>query len=652
MRFRTLVLAVVAVLALVSVSENQGLAYASQQASTVTINPGQLAVLQQIADYYPALKNRPFGGWTQTNLENACGPGFPAFGVNGCDGAGYVTQLYLDSTASGQLSDAFAGLTSLFSFTSVGGVNGTLPSSWSALTTMSTLQIVNSGLTGTIPTSWSAMHLLRSTTLKFAPGGSVAPWNSGVLFNQYTLMINLDGYNFGPENSLPTEFFNSPTMINIAISNCIWDGSVPLGLLSNSKLAFISFSLYLPNFYAASASSVSIPGDWSSMASLKSVTFNNLPWTGVFPTVLTNTTYWLQMTNLPYYTGSISQAIIDSTALTNLIVQNISGLTGTVPSFTVPADSKLTTFSLDRLPLTGTINPSFFSSPVLTTLSVTNMPSLDRHTLPYSTTSACKVTTFNVTGCAFTGVIPSYLVSNCSMLTFDVSNNQLQGTLPPTWVSTYATAINFTSNLLTGTIPSSYAVTLIFHAANNNFGGYLPSTFYRNMVEFDISGNKIDLCANASTITTSSFAVSRLCKLYPQTRALCDCAGASWPATCAYTCPPAPPSEPEAPIQEVPIYADPVAPVSGPTASPSDNPSAPSSTGTPSAPSSTSTPSAPSSTSTPSAPSSTTSPSTSTTPTSTPHRAPLSPFEPIGAASTVSVSFGVLLAALVLAAAL
>ncbi|MBD2753911.1 immunoglobulin domain-containing protein [Spirosoma validum] len=132
-------------------------------AFNLTVLSSQTPDYQPLVDLYNAT-NGP--GWTnKSNWLNSCIPCGWA-GVT-CDGNNRVTRLNLfNNNLNGSLPASLSALTSLQTLDlQSNNLSGTLPSSFSALINLQTLNVSINSLSGSIPTSFSALTNLRELLL-------------------------------------------------------------------------------------------------------------------------------------------------------------------------------------------------------------------------------------------------------------------------------------------------------------------------------------------------------------------------------------------------------------------------------------------------------------------------------------------------------
>lgn len=164
----------------------------------------------------------------------------------------------------------------------------------------------------------------------------------------------------------------------------------------------------------------------------------------------------------------------------------------------------------------------------------------------------------------FIGSFQPFIHENCTASTLDLSGNNLTGSLPNAWATSSFTTFDVSNNQLSGSLPPSlgslFSSSATVSLAKNQLSGYIPEAYYRAYRSLDISENNFDLCANASDITTSSFAPSLYCAIYPQQNSLCGCADDNWPSTCDFSVA----CNPTSPTDTTPS-PEPLSPVDTPT---------------------------------------------------------------------------------------
>ena len=402
MRFALYLLIWLALWASLSVAKTGAFALATKRAPLVDTDPSQVTVLLEIANSWPSLKTLSTGAWTESNLQSACSSGSVAYGIMSCNDTGFVKELLFGdmSTTTGTLPDAIGSLEALISFISNGPISGSLPSSLGSLTRLQTLQMANSQLTGNIPSSWSGLTSLETLVLNWASESGAASsealdWPVGTLPLSSSLnSLTIIGYNFGAGNALPTEFFASPILLSFSLRNIIYDGSLPSSMLNNTKLVDVEI------IGASSLSSLTpippyLPNDWSSMSGLMSISFQNLPWMGNYPTSLPSKLTFFQLSNLPHVSGSAMAAVASHENLQTLILDSLPTVGGAVPCPLHPESSSLEAVLINDVGFTA-LNASIFSCTALETLSITSMQMLPTQPLPNPGNMGCNVKALNL----------------------------------------------------------------------------------------------------------------------------------------------------------------------------------------------------------------------------------------------------------------
>lgn len=385
-----------------SVAKNGASAVAFKRAPLVDMDPTQVSVLLEVANSWPSLKTRSTGAWTESNLQSACSSSSAAYGIVSCNDTGFVKELVFEdtTTTTGPLPVSIGSLEALISFASNGPISGSLPSSWSALTQLQTLQLANSRLTGNMPPSWSSLTSLETVVLNWASVSGAASsaaldWPSGILPLSSTLTsLTVTGYNFGSGNALPTEFFTSPMLLSLSLRNVIYDGSLPSSMLNNTKLVGVEI-IGAPSLSSLNPIVPYLPNDWSTMSGLTTIHFENLPWLGNYPTSLPSNIIRLTLSNLPRLTGGVEVATVNYENLQVLIMDSLPSVGGAVPCPLHPESSSLSTLSVNDVGF-STLNASLFLCPVLQTLAITNMKAMTTQPLPNPTNMACGVESLNL----------------------------------------------------------------------------------------------------------------------------------------------------------------------------------------------------------------------------------------------------------------
>ena len=501
----------------------------------VEMDAGQVHALLELAAYY---NNIGFSGWTQTSLQGACGTGPSVDGIKSCNGSGFVTDLHVENTFRTNLKappQAIAKLVALQRLTVKLGMSSSLPSSWSSLTQLETLeisQISSQSLSGAIPEEWSLMTRLKRLTIYFAsyrPVASTPPsWLSQIeeIELHYGYWLNME---------LPSSWGSSTTLKSLKLHYCTFTGGLPDGITNNPIIETIwiqgdtKFAVGLP-----------APSDLSKMTRLQTFVAYYPAWVGQLPNAyptLNFTTF--SLVNAWYITGTIPQSLLDVPTIKTISLLSLSYLHGDMPGPS-STSTKLETLQVSSGGINGTISPRVSLVPmVYLDLPKTNGPfPLLTTTGPQSTT-ACNYTFLEVYDAQFTGSLPSELFQKCRNLQhISLLRNNLIGqlpdldNLPPALFS-----ITFNGNPFGGSLPSvinfnpAINRSIVFRAANCSLTGTVPPSLLKAKLRtLNLELNRLDLCSNAKAIKETGFynttlpAYANVCLIKQQTPSPCGCA--------------------------------------------------------------------------------------------------------------------------------
>ncbi|KAJ1685396.1 hypothetical protein LUZ63_016786 [Rhynchospora breviuscula] len=194
-------------------------------------------------------------------------------------------------------------------------------------------------------------------------------------------------------------------------------------------------------------------------------------------------------------------AICDLTELEDLVLYNITGLYGPIPS----CITKL--FDLYEIEIIGT---SLFGS-VPSFMNQTNLKSIllrGNHlsgTIPPSLSTLPMLTVLDLSSNYLNGTIPSSLSTLQNLSNLDLSSNYLTGTIPSELVHGWANSLNLSNNRLTGELPRCgwdvdfWLIDKIFqktsttqNLSHNKIHGKIPDSFASShFYDLDLSFNKL-----------------------------------------------------------------------------------------------------------------------------------------------------------------
>lgn len=520
-----------------------------------------------IADSIPGLKTLTTNAWTTTNIQNCVARHLTCGTTSGIT---RVTRLNINSPLTGTFPEAMGLLTELNYVQLDLTITGTLPSSWSALSKLATLNIIGSGkISGSYPTSWSSLTALSLMQLYYDTTMAPIAFPSSLSSIGNVVIVGASLSEF------PSFLASTGTLATITLQNVKIAGSIPSTFYQNTQLtSFILLARESSDF-----------DDGSSLGGLagmtKLITFK-LSGVGIvgLPTSYPATLRTFTLASMPNLVGTIPQSLMDAAGITSISFNDLPGLTGNLPGPQTPAASKLNdVVVLDTVGLTGTIAPNLFNTPTINLLSITStsltggLPEVTNPatsslvqiasssnpqlggTVPSSYALLRTIFYLYLESSGLTGTIPQTYAQNVTsqaFSTFSLAGNSLSGTMPSINMTskTSSVAIDFSGCGLTGTIPAMFA---------NKIWGSIK-----------LPGNSFDMCANAGTsdqsVTTTAFQNAAVCQIAASSstpRTDCACPG-TWPTRCfSSTCPPM------APTPMTPPVATPVAePTSTPTATP------------------------------------------------------------------------------------
>lgn len=505
-------------------------------ASAVQMDESHVQVLLEVG------QSLPFLAWTAPVLRNACDT--LSSGINACDVDGFVTELYLEGTASGIAPPALSALTTLQSLTLAYVVNGTLPSTWSSLTQLEILEIaatVQSRVTGALPEAWSGMSRLKSLRVRFVDPvakpvpliGSAPPsW----LGNLETLVINNA---YWPKYSLPSSIGTSRTLVTFNIVGSVFKGTFPTGLLSNPVL--YALEINVDQITSEFGSGSIMPSDLGAMTSLRSLRLVGCRHSGSLPTVYPPNLDSLYISYMTSLSGTIPPAIANHPTLTQIFLAGLFGLTGSLPTPSNPLTSNIYNYGVTDIPLTGTVPSS-----ILGLKADIYLNNLDKLSGPFPTVDPsvavnCRITKLVVSFSSLKNTpFPVSVLENCADL--KEASFMMVGVIGQLHDFTAAPSLNkllIYANPMGGTLPvikfaqqASIAITYCQMTGVVD-ASYFNTTAFSSRI---FTGNKLDLCSNNASIIDTGFvaASETVCDLSGQTPRECGCAEI-WPDLCFTT---------------------------------------------------------------------------------------------------------------------
>ena len=332
----------------------------------VDMNPGQLAIMLEIANAIPNLKTLAMGAWTEDNLRGSCVSPNLAHGV-ACesDDSGFVSVIDSNSfyIGVGTLPDSIGGLTKLKRL-ALTGPTGSIPSSI-VNTALETFNFpVGLPLAGTIP--------MMPSTLKHFTAGFQYPesWTTGCL-PQGMETIQILTYRFG-NNPLPAEIFTMSSLKELRLQQAFFDGSAPdFSLLTSLTYLDISTDV-------RSSDNPMGTFNLAVWSTIKSLYLSSLNWVATLPTAPLSSLTNVQLYDLPFFSGNIHTEFFASSSLESVKLRMMPLVTGGLPAPSI-LPPLLTTLSLSYMGLSGPVDMSWIFAPSIQTLVYSDMSTVSPH---------------------------------------------------------------------------------------------------------------------------------------------------------------------------------------------------------------------------------------------------------------------------------
>eukprot|EP00798_Chlamydomonas_sp_ICE-L_P026789 gene26789-4377_t len=396
----------------------------------------------------------------------------------------------MDSGAEGPLPPSWSLLTSLTSFQATGNSNldGPMPSEWSSLANLVTLDLSSNALSGALPPSWSSLSGLRKLDLSSNSLTGPLPPSWSALDGLMALNAS-DNSLTGP---LPSTWASLPQLLELDLSRNELNSTLPASWSLLTQLQVMNLSHNSLTGY--------IPSAWSELLQIRDMDLSHNNFTGTLPNAWSVLTQ-LQSLDLSYnsLTGSLPLAWSELPKIQDMDLSH-NNFNGTLPS----SWSTLTRLStLDNLAsldvshnsLTGTLPPSWSS---LTHLEVLHLSynSLTG-TLPAEWSEISSLEKLEIKNVQLHGPLPPSWGNLTNLVDLDISGNSFTGTRPSSWSAlTQLTALDFSNNNLTGPLPSSWGALSslqYLNASYNAFDGSLPLawTSLVDLTSLDLSSNEL-----------------------------------------------------------------------------------------------------------------------------------------------------------------
>ena len=346
-------------------------------------------------------------------------------------------------------------------------LTGSLPSSWSALTSLQKIELQGNSITGTLPSSWSALTLGSALTCLYLFSNKV----TGPLPPEW----GDDGLLFLGVRP-PTSFSDLQLQFNQL------NGTLPATWVQFSKLATLSVN--------GNELSGPLPPEWSNFESLQSLNLQDNYLSGSLPSEWSNLSVSVLRLNdnlftaeLPVAWGTVPPPSNGSAgrmlnSLSELYLFN-NRLSGPLPAWT--SLRKLRMLHLHSNRINGSLPDSWGELTALNQLHLNN--NLLEGSLPGSAwSSLSSLEQLIVTSNRLSGTLPMEWFTLTSLDLLYALNNELSGSLPPTWGtgSSSLRLVTLGNNRLDGTLPLSWSLMprlSLLTLSNNSLTGELPASW-------------------------------------------------------------------------------------------------------------------------------------------------------------------------------
>lgn len=542
--------------------------------ASAQVHEDQLAILLEMADQWPMLKEQVYRPWNEENLRRACDNYLAP--IKWCNASGWVTQLafssYDETPFLGQMAPSVGKMVALNRLIFTNVLNGTLHDvDLSQLTQVDYLSLAGNSFSSAPAASWSGMTALQ--TFAFSSAATMPGQHFPAFLEDLPKLETIVFRTINLTGTIPSWVGSLPRLKRLELQYIpLLQGPIPSTIAESSTLTTLSLvSLASLGQTSSPAISSDLPSNWTQAINLEKFEIRLAPITGSIPAMSFPKlkSFAIQSTKIA---GTIPQEFVDSPLLESIEVTR-SDLSGTLPAPTSVNTSKLGVYAVTESKLEA-IHEDVLTVPSLEVFSVSDNKIFSN--LHFNIGSGnSPLTSLDVSFNNFSGTIPAELFTRMPLLTmFYVQGNQLTGEVPievaerTNWI-----AFDVSSNFLSGRFPdvgkwheNTNMNTIII--SNNNFTGTIPTGFFNKTsawYNFFFDGNALDVCAGLPSGYTFPASFAYYCSVMNQKPTECGCA---WPGVCTGyknihpTCP-APPTGSPALTPSAPKSATPPPPTSG-----------------------------------------------------------------------------------------
>eukprot|EP01127_Copromyxa_protea_P023803 TRINITY_DN9098_c0_g1_i1.p1 TRINITY_DN9098_c0_g1~~TRINITY_DN9098_c0_g1_i1.p1 ORF type:complete len:1383 (-),score=196.66 TRINITY_DN9098_c0_g1_i1:117-4265(-) len=378
-------------------------------------------------------------------------------------------------------------------------ITGTLPN-MESLTSLKSLQLVNSKISGVIPDTFGS-----SLDIIDLHNNALSGTISSKLGTKHSSLKHFDISNNKISGVIPDTFASSVKHFSVAHNSLT--GSIPATFNSFSSITFLDFSDNklegtLPSFKSVVISyynmsknqiSGSLPSSISSLSLVNTVDVSSNLLSGTLPNFASLSRLFLMSLRDNNFIGSFPSTL-GSTSLVSLKMDSNS-FDGTIPT-SLQKLTALTFLNISKNNFEGTIPDVWSKMTALTYLSIGN--NRFEGNLPSSMKNLKSLKSLLMENSRFSGTFPLVVTALTQLQEFTIVNNSFTGTLPAEIQNLYSlNSIHFSHNGFEGGIPSSlfflYKLKTI-DLSWNNIGGVLAADFSHlgNLKSLILTGNKIE----------------------------------------------------------------------------------------------------------------------------------------------------------------
>jgi hypothetical protein len=369
-------------------------------------------------------------------------------------------------------------------------LTGTIPPSWGQLSACTLIALYNNSLTGTLPDEWNQLPKIRTIYVHINKLSGTLPWAWQNMTKLSTLYLNDNAFT----GSIPSVWGNMTSISSVMVADNNLCGCVPQTWIAKGVTVFGDAAVTSDTCATTNRCCNNVIPYFT--AAQQSSTYNFLSaFTSAIPD-LADVWYCRNFCEWDYVTCTPTSVAVD---LSEAVV---TGSLPNMPSTVTGADVMLTNFSVGgNTGIAGTLPPSWAT---LANLAIFNgSGAAFSGTLPASWGGLSSLAALSVDGAALTGSLPASWASLTSLQTLSLAHCNLNNTLPISWRAlTQLTTLHLNNNALNGSVPEAWgemtqlsSVTL----QNNGLCGCLPAAWTSPTAKVQVTADEAVAAADCAT---------------------------------------------------------------------------------------------------------------------------------------------------------